>query len=134
MPQNGVIEVKKNGKYGVISWKNKEILPCIYDNVILDIPWLEFGEEKQPPKIVVLQQNIWKYYDLNGKLLQSNVSQKEINNKYDYMLNWGEISSESYDFGNDIKQKGVLKRRLQKKILVTEQIKNEKNIIFIKKI
>ena len=109
MPQKGVIPVRKNGKYGVVSWKNKEILPCIYDNVILDILWLEFGDEKQIPKIVVLQQNIWEYYNLNGTLLQSNVPLKEINSKYDYILNWGEPSNENYDF--DLRQKGMLREK-----------------------
>lgn len=111
LPQNGIIQVRKNGKYGVISWKNKEILPCMYDKIIMDIPWFEFGDEKQKPKIVVLQQNVWKYYDLNGKLLQSNVSLKEINNKYDYFLKWGEPSNENYDL--DLKQKGELKMTIK---------------------
>lgn len=111
LPQNGIIQVRKNGKYGVISWKNKEILPCIYDKIILDIPWFEFGDKKQKPKIVVSQQNIWKYYDLNGKLLQSNVPLKEIKDKYDYIFNWGEPSNENYDF--DLKQKGELKMKIR---------------------
>lgn len=109
LPQNGVIAVRKDGKYGVVSWKNKEILPCIYDKLILDIPWFEFGEEKQTPKIVVLQQNIWKYYDLEGNLLKSNVPLKEINEKYDYILNWAEPSNENYDLYRDMKLKGGLK-------------------------
>ena len=129
-PQNGVIGVIKNGKYGVVSLKNKEILPCIYDNLILDIPWLEFGDDEQKPKIVVLQQNIWKYYDLNGKLLQSSVPKKEINDKYVIRFNppkenddsedffdedipqrW-EPLGESYDLIRDIKQKGGLRIKI----------------------
>lgn len=109
LPQNGVIDVRKDGKYGVVSWQNKEILPCIYDKLILDIPWFDFGEEKQTPKIVVLQQNIWKYYDLEGNLLQSNVPLKEIYEKYDYILNWAEYSNENYDLDRDMKLKGGLK-------------------------
>ena len=111
LPQNGVISVRKNGKYGVMSWKNKEILPCIYEKLILDVPWFDFGEEKQKPKIVVLQQNEWKYFDLNGKLLQSNVPLKEINEKYDYIFSWGEPSNEHYDY--DFKQKGGLKMEIR---------------------
>jgi hypothetical protein len=106
LPQNGVIAVKKNGKYGAVSWKNKEILPCIYDRLILDIPWFELGDEKQTPKIVILQQNIWRYYDLNGKILQSNVPLKEINEKFDYILNWTEPTNENYDLYRDMKLKG----------------------------
>jgi len=109
LPQNGVIAVRKDGKYGVVSWQNKEILPCIYDKLILDIPWFDFGEEKQTPKIVVSQQNIWKYYDLEGNLLQSNVPLKEIKEKYDYILNWAEPSNENYDLYRDMKLKGGLK-------------------------
>jgi hypothetical protein len=107
LPRSGVIRVRKNGKYGVVSMKNKEIFPCIYDKIILDIPWFYFKNEEQKPKIVVLQKNIWKYYDLNGKLLQSNVPLKEINDKYDYIIKWGEPSNEYYDF--DLKQKGGLR-------------------------
>lgn len=106
LPQSGVIRVIKNGKYGVVSWKNEEILPCIYDKIVLDIPWIDFGDEK--PKIVALQQNVWKYFDLNGKLLQTNVSLKVINDKYDYIFKWGDPSNENYDF--DLKQKGGIIR------------------------
>lgn len=108
LPQNGVIDVRKNGRYGVVSWENKEILPCIYDKLFLDIPWFEFGDEKQTPKIVVLQQDVWKYYNLKGKLLQSNVPLKEINDKYDYMLDCDESTDASYDFARDMKLKGGL--------------------------
>ena len=109
LPRSGVIPVIKNGKYGVVSWKNKEILPCIYDKIVLDIPiprFVDIGNEK--PKIVALQQNVWKYFDLNGKLLQSNVSLKVINDKYDYIFKWGEPSNEKHDF--DLKQKGGIIR------------------------
>lgn len=106
LPQSGVVPVIKNGKYGVVSWKNKEVLPCIYDKIVLDIPWLDTGDEK--PKIVALQHNVWKYFDLKGKLLQSNVSLKVINDKYDYIFKRGEPSNENYDF--DLKQKGGIIR------------------------
>lgn len=107
LPKKGVIKVMKDGKKGVVSWGNKEILPCVYDNIVLDIPWFSFGDKKQIPKIVALQQNVWKYFDLNGRLLQSNVPLKEINEKYDYVFKRGEPSNENYDF--DLKQKGGLK-------------------------
>jgi len=110
IPQGGVIDVRKNGKYGVVSSKNIEILPCIYDKLILDVPMVWFGD-KPESKIIALQQNIWNYYDLNGKLLQSNVPLKEISDKYDYILRWdGELSSESYDYEFDFRQKGGLEK------------------------
>lgn len=104
LPQSGVIRVRKDGKYGVMSWKNKTILSCIYDEIVLDISWFNFGEEKQKPKIVGLQRDVWKYFDLNGNLLQSNVPLKEINDQYDYTFKWSDPSNESSDF--DLKQKG----------------------------
>lgn len=108
IPQNGIIEVRKEGKYGVMFWENKEVLPCIFDVIILDIPWFVYGKEKQTPKIVVLHKDVWKYFDLEGKLLQSNVPVKEINEKYDYMLNSTEPSNDNYDLSRDMKLKGGL--------------------------
>ena len=108
LPQDDIVRVIKNGKYGVVSWKTKEILPCIYDKIVLDIPLFNFGDEEQIPKIVTLKQNVWKYFDLKGKLLRSNVPLKEINDKYDYVFKLGKPSNEHYDF--DLKQKGGLKK------------------------
>ena len=107
LPTNGIINVRKNGKYGVISLEKKEILPCIYDYLIIDESRFYFGNKKQEVKIVALQKNIWKYYDINGKLIQSSVPLREINEKYDYILNRGEPSNESYSY--DLIQKGGIK-------------------------
>ncbi len=109
IPQNEIIRVRKNGKYGVISWENKVILPCIYDNLILDIPWSTFGYESQYAIIVALQQNTWKYFDCNGKILHSDVLSSVINGKYGDILNRGEPSNESSYF--NLIQKGELKYR-----------------------
>lgn len=111
LPQNGLIQVKQNGKQGVITWENEEILPCVFDDVILDIPMFEIDDSKQKPKIVALQNNKWSYYDLKGKLLRSNVPLKDINEKYDYIINRSEPSNENYDF--DIKQIGWLKMKIK---------------------
>jgi hypothetical protein len=103
IPMGGVIVVRKNGNYGVISTKNKEILPCIYDRVINDIPFFvfEFGEQ-QEPKLVVLHNDIWSYFDVDGKLIRENIPLDEMQKEYGYMLEWGEPSNEHYDF--DMKQ------------------------------
>ena len=50
LPQASVIVVRKNGKYGAISWNNKEILPCIYDNIFDDIPDSDLRDEKDEKK------------------------------------------------------------------------------------
>ena len=94
IPVNGVIVVRKNGKYGAVSWENEEILPCIYDNLIDDIPYFDFGEEKQEPKLIALQNNIWNYFDLKGKLIRTNAPEKEIIKRFDYRFEWGEPSNE----------------------------------------
>ena len=110
IPQAGVIAIRKNGKHGIISYRkgeeNREILPCIYDYVILDVPRFWLKDEKPESKIIVLQENIWKYYDLNGKLLQPNVPLKEITDKYGDISKWGEASNEHPDL--DIKQQRML--------------------------
>jgi len=107
VPQGGVLAVMKNGKYGVISLENKEILPCIYDKIVLDV-YRRCCEEAPEPKIVVLQQKTWKYYDLNGKLLKSKVPFRKINKEYDYKPNWNETANEYYY----LMQKGGVKRNL----------------------
>ncbi len=97
LPSNGIIKVRKNGKYGVVSWKHKEILPCIYEKLIVDIPFFVF-DDKQESKLVVLDNGIWKYFDVNGKLLRNNVPESEIMESYDYYFQGGEPSNEGYDF------------------------------------
>jgi len=96
LPMGGVIVVRRNGKYGVVSWQNKEILPCIYDWIIEDIPFWDF-EDSQESKLVILQNNIWSYFDIQGKLIRENIPNDEIQKEYGYRLEWGEPSNEHYD-------------------------------------
>lgn len=109
LPEHNVIDVKKEGKYGVVSYKNKVILPCIYDRIYLDIPWFSLEKDKFP-KIVALYQNKWRYYDLKGKLLHSNVPLKEIKQEYDFLLNPVNLPDEYYDlYSLDMKLKNGFK-------------------------
>lgn len=62
LPVAGIIVVRKNGKYGALSWKNKEILPCIYDRIINDMPIESIGDTREP-KLIVLSNGNWSYYD-----------------------------------------------------------------------
>lgn len=108
-PQDGIVPVQKEGKYGVVSWKNKVILPCIYDRIYLDIPWFSLEKDKIP-KIVALYQNKWKYYDLKGNLLHSNVPLKEIKQEYNFLLNPVNLPDEYYDlYSLDMKLKNGFK-------------------------
>lgn len=105
-PSNGIIKVRKNGKYGVVSMKHKEVLPCKYNIVIIDIPYFTFND-KHESKIIVLENNIWSYYNINGQLLHYNIPENEILKEYDYLFRWrGELSNEGYDF--DMKQHVII--------------------------
>lgn len=101
LPASGIIVVRKNGKYGAISLANKEILPCIYDKIFDDIP-VEYDGNRQKPKLVVLQNDAWSYYDIKGKVIRKNIPKSEIIKKYGYRLEWGGPSNEHTDF--DLKQ------------------------------
>ena len=97
LPSGGVIKVRKNGKYGVVSWGHKEILPCIYERLIVDIPFFIF-DDKQKSKLVTLDNGVWNYFDVDGKILRNNVPEQEIIKDYNYSPQWGEPSNEGYDF------------------------------------
>lgn len=74
---NSLIECKKNDKYGVITIKNEEILPCVNDSLIIDYTFL-FKVDNKKDKLIVKNNGVWKYYDLKGKLLRSNVPDEEV--------------------------------------------------------
>lgn len=42
--------------------ENKEILPCIYDRIINDMPIESIGDTREP-KLIVLSNGNWNYYD-----------------------------------------------------------------------
>jgi hypothetical protein len=71
------IEVKKNGHYGVVSQKNKIIIPCIYDKVFVDLDYLGF-EENHKNRILAEKNRIWYEFKMNGKIARTNVSATEI--------------------------------------------------------
>lgn len=97
IPSEGIIKVRKNGKYGAVSWKHKEILPCKYEKLVLDIPFFIF-DDKRESKLVVLDNGVWKYFNMKGKLLQDNIAEAEIMKNYDYILKRGDPSNETADF------------------------------------
>lgn len=99
IPHNDLIMVHQNGKYGVLTMKNKIILPCVYDKLIMDIPYWDF-EEERAPKLIALKNRIWSYFDINGKLIHEDISEKEIMDNYKLFLDWGEPSNE---YGLDMK-------------------------------
>ncbi len=92
----GLIEIKNKGRYGIISWKNKEIIPCIYDRLYVDIDYFGF-KQNHKDRIFAHKNNVWYEFLLSGKLLKSNVLTSEIDkvflnyrpdsNEYRYHLN-----------------------------------------------
>ena len=97
LPKGGVIVVRKNGKYGALSWENKEILPCKYDFIINDMPIEDIGD-KRAPKLIVLLNNTWNYYDGQGEIIRKDVPKEIIMGNYGYILEWGTPSNENPDF------------------------------------
>ena len=77
----GVIEIKKNNRYGVVSWKNEEIIPCTYDRLFVDLDYFGF-EKNHKDRIFAKKDNVWYAFLMNGKLLKSNVSTVEIDSDF----------------------------------------------------
>lgn len=97
LPVAGIIVVRKNGKYGALSWKNKEILPCIYDRIINDMPIESIGDTREP-KLIVLSNGNWSYYDKKGDIIRKNVPKEVIMESYGHRIERGEPSNENLDF------------------------------------
>jgi hypothetical protein len=75
------ILVVKNRKYGILNRKNKIIIPCEYEKLIVDIDFWGF-DENHKDKLVLLKDEKWYYYDLNGKLLFNDIDESEILKKH----------------------------------------------------
>ena len=73
---NSLIECKKNGKYGVLDINNKEIVRCENDSLIIDYDY--FGQSETKGKLKIKNNGIWKHLDLNGKPLQENHFEEEV--------------------------------------------------------
>lgn len=86
-PEAGRVAARKNGKWGVLSFNDKDIkksnqviLDFEYDKIILDIPLL--GMDTPAPRIAVCRNGVWSYFSLNGKLIRSDIPHKEIENRF----------------------------------------------------
>ena len=75
------IKVKYNEKFGIINSKNEIIVPIQYDILIFDY---SYGKSKkgETDKFVVKKDNIWYFLDLNGHIIQENISVDSIMEKY----------------------------------------------------
>lgn len=79
---NNFIIVSQNKKYGIVSISNKIVIPLEYDEIFLD--WYKIYYENQEPEIYVLKNGIYSQLDKNNKQIKTNISEKEIKEKFEY--------------------------------------------------
>ena len=94
----GIIVVGKDGKFGVLSSINGDvIMPCNYEKIISYIPSrFHYGENKED-KLFVWENGLLNYYSLKGKLIQKNVPEAQFMEKYGFMLKYQD-PSEEYEY------------------------------------
>ena len=92
----GIIEIKKNGKYGVLSWKNNVMIPCVYDRLFVDLDFFGLKMNHQD-KIFAQKDNRWYEFLLNGTMSGSNIRTSEIDSNY---LN---MKQDSYEYRYHLK-------------------------------
>lgn len=97
LPVADIIVVRKNGKYGALSWKNEEILPCIYDRIINDMPIENIGDTREP-KLIILSNDNWSYYDKKGNIIRKHVPKEVIMGSHGHRIEQEEPSNDSPDF------------------------------------
>ena len=80
-----LIKVKNKGRYGTVDWKNKIVHPIKYQQILWEWPYIT----QNPLDTVYVKEN-GKYYstDINGKVIEQNVSEKLIDDKFGYLLNY----------------------------------------------
>ena len=54
--------------------------------------------DKREPKLIVLLNNTWNYYDGQGEIIRKAVPKEIIMENYGYILEWGTPSNENPDF------------------------------------
>jgi hypothetical protein len=74
------IEIKKDGLYGIIDYNNKEIIPCIYSKIYVDFDF--WGFDKNHKDLIFAENKTnWCKFDVNGKMISSNVPMNQIDKK-----------------------------------------------------
>nr|WP_169932830.1 WG repeat-containing protein [Nonlabens sp. Ci31] len=80
-----LIKVKNNKLYGTIDWNNNLVHPIKYEEVLWEWPYLT----NKPLDTIYVKDN-GRYFstDLQGKILEQNVSNKLIDEKFGYILDY----------------------------------------------
>lgn len=79
---DNLIIVSQNKKYGIVNISNKNVIPLEYDKIYLD--WYKIYYENQEPEIYVLKKGIYSQLDKNNKQIRTNISGREIKEKFKY--------------------------------------------------
>ena len=80
-----LIKVKKNGLFGTINWKNEIVHPIDYEQILWEWPYLT---NKELDTIYLKKNGKYLSTDTKGKVLESKVSEKLIDDKFGYLLNF----------------------------------------------
>ncbi len=68
--RKNLVEVKRNGLFGVRTLKNEEVIPCVYDKIFVDLNY--FGLERNHKERIFAKSNQdWSEFLVDGKLVQS---------------------------------------------------------------
>src|SRR5690606_18422365 len=78
---DNLIIVSQNKKYGIVDISNKNVIPLEYDKIYLD--WFKIYYENQEPEIYVLKKGIYSQLDKNNKQIRTNISEREIEEKFE---------------------------------------------------
>ncbi|WP_271856426.1 WG repeat-containing protein [Patiriisocius marinus] len=80
-----IIKVKNGGLYGTIDWDNNIIHPIRYEQILWEWPYLT----QEPLDKIYVKEN-GKYFstDTSGKVIEQNVSEKLIDEKFGYLLEY----------------------------------------------
>ncbi|WP_125411736.1 WG repeat-containing protein [Leeuwenhoekiella sp. MAR_2009_132] len=79
-----LIKVANNGVFGTINWKNEIIHPIQYKQILWEWPYLT---NKELDTVYLKRNGKYISTDTKGNILEENVSEKLINEKFGYLLN-----------------------------------------------
>jgi hypothetical protein len=77
-----LIKVKKNGLFGTINWKNKIVHPIKYEKIYWEWPYLT---GRNLDTIFVKKNGKYFATDINANILQIELSNKFIEDKFQYL-------------------------------------------------
>ncbi|MEK6155336.1 WG repeat-containing protein [Flavobacteriaceae bacterium 3-367] len=80
-----LIKVKNDGLYGTVDWNNKIVHPIKYEQILWEWPYLT---QKPLDTIYVKENGKYLSMDKSGKVIESMVSKKLIDEKFGYLLEY----------------------------------------------